>query len=59
MARDIICLKETYIQYNQLNTLGNGGKIVIVNNMETPLDSHAYLKYQKLEEVFSYISENI
>jgi NAD-dependent deacetylase len=42
-----------------LYTLRNRGEIVIVNDMNTPLDSHAFLKYSSLEEVFSYISENI
>ena len=40
-------------------TVNSGGTIVIVNNMETPLDSYASLKYKDLEEVFSYISENL
>ena len=40
-------------------TIRNGGRLVIVNNMETPLDSHADLRYQDLEAVFKYLSENI
>lgn len=40
-------------------TVRNGGKLVIVNNMETPLDSHAYLRYQDLTDVFTFISESI
>ena len=33
-------------------TLSNGGEIVIVNNMPTPLDSRAALHYDDLEAVF-------
>jgi len=33
-------------------TLRNGGKIVIVNNMPTPLDNRAMLKFDDLGEVF-------
>jgi NAD-dependent deacetylase len=39
-----------------LYTLRNGGKIVIVNNMETPLDSRAALLFHDLEEVFGYLA---
>ena len=41
-----------------LYTLRNGGKIIIVNNMKTPLDEYAALKYSNLEEVFRFLSEN-
>ena len=37
-------------------TLRRGGMIVIINNMETPLDSHAILRFNDLETVFSGIS---
>ena len=40
-------------------TVRSGGELVIVNNMETPLDRYASLLYTDLEEVFQYISENI
>jgi NAD-dependent deacetylase len=33
-------------------TLSHGGEIVIVNNMPTPLDIHAVLHFDDLEEVF-------
>ena len=42
-----------------LYTLRSGGEIIIVNNMETPLDSYAALRYRELEDVFRYISANI
>ena len=42
-----------------LYTARNGGKLVIVNNMETPLDYMAAAKYDDLEKVFTYISENL
>ena len=34
-------------------TLRSGGNIVIVNNMETPLDRHAVLRFKDLEQVFT------
>lgn len=40
-------------------TLDNGGKIIIINDMETPLDSNACLRYSDLEECFNYIAENL
>ncbi|MBQ6904979.1 MAG: NAD-dependent deacetylase, partial [Spirochaetia bacterium] len=42
-----------------LYTVRNGGKLVIINNMETPLDYMAAEKYSDLESVFSYIHENL
>lgn len=39
-----------------LYTLDNHGKLVIVNDMETPLDRYAELKYENLEESFSAIA---
>ncbi len=42
-----------------LYTTRNGGKLVIVNNMETPLDYMAVAKYDDLEKVFTYISEHL
>ena len=38
-------------------TLSQGGEIVIVNNMPTPLDSRAVLHYDDLGEVFEGLSE--
>jgi NAD-dependent deacetylase len=37
-------------------TRNNGGKIVIVNNMATPLDSYAALHFDDLSEVFEGLS---
>ncbi|AEF83585.1 NAD-dependent deacetylase [Treponema primitia ZAS-2] len=37
-------------------TLRSGGKLVIVNNMETPMDSHAVLKFEDLGEVFEVLA---
>ena len=39
--------------------LRNGGKLVIVNNMDTPLDGRAELTYSDLLEVFSFIHEHL
>jgi NAD-dependent deacetylase len=38
-------------------TLRSGGKLVIVNNMETPLDDQAELCFSDLNEVFTYIRD--
>jgi len=38
-----------------LYTIQNGGKLVIVNNMETPLDEYAELLYSDLGAVFSFL----
>ena len=38
-------------------TLSNGGEIVIVNNMSTPLDSSASLRFEDLGEVFEGLAE--
>ena len=40
-------------------TLSNGGEIVIVNNMPTPMDSRATLCFDDLEEVFTGLKEMI
>ena len=40
-------------------TLQMGGDIVIVNNMETPLDRYALLHYDDLGEVFSGLQEKL
>lgn len=40
-------------------TVKNGGKMVIVNNMATPLDYMAVKRYEDLDVVFKYISENL
>lgn len=42
-----------------LYTLQRGGKLVIVNNMETPLDEAAFLRFDDLEEVFSFIEKKL
>ncbi len=42
-----------------LYTLRKGGKVVIINNMDTPFDDRASLRYTELGEVFRYISGNI
>jgi NAD-dependent deacetylase len=38
------------------HTLRNGGKMVIVNNMPTPLDSQAFMHFDDLGEVFEGIT---
>ncbi|MCL2721001.1 MAG: NAD-dependent deacetylase [Treponema sp.] len=38
-------------------TLRNGGRIVIVNNMATPLDNRAYMHFDDLEKVFEGLKE--
>ncbi|GHV89081.1 NAD-dependent protein deacetylase [Spirochaetia bacterium] len=40
-------------------TLRAGGQIVIVNNMATPLDSHAVLKFEDLETVFTELADRL
>jgi len=40
-----------------LYTLENDGKLVIVNNMPTPLDRYAHLRYNDLQDVFQYIEK--
>ncbi len=42
-----------------LYTLDNGGKLVIVNNMPTPLDRYAHLRYDDLEDVFHHIEKEL
>ena len=37
-------------------TLDNGGKLVIVNQMPTPLDDYAVLRFNDLESVFKKIA---
>jgi NAD-dependent deacetylase len=37
--------------------LSTGGEIVIVNDMPTPLDSKASLKFSSLEEVFNELNK--
>lgn len=39
-----------------LYSLKGGGKLVIVNNMATPLDEYAYLKYDELGDFFNHLS---
>ncbi|MBP1908368.1 SIR2 family NAD-dependent protein deacylase [Methanolobus bombayensis] len=39
-----------------LYSLKRGGKLVIVNNMPTPLDGYAYLKYDELGDFFNHLS---
>ena len=38
-------------------TLRAGGQVVIVNNMPTPLDSRALMRFEELEEVFTGLEE--
>ncbi len=40
-----------------LYCLDSGGKLIIVNNMETPLDEYAELKYADIEDFCNYIKE--
>ncbi|MDY0388187.1 MAG: NAD-dependent protein deacylase [Methanolobus sp.] len=40
-------------------SLKSGGKLVIVNNMATPLDEYAHLKYDELGDVFNYLANQI
>lgn len=40
-----------------LYTLRNGGKLVIINNMPTPLDACAEKRYDSLEECFELLSK--
>jgi len=42
-----------------MNTVNSGGRLVIINNMPTPLDDYACLLFPDLEEVFSYIGKEI
>jgi NAD-dependent deacetylase len=56
-AADLILVLGTSLTVNPaaslpLHTLRNGGKMVIVNNMPTPLDSQADLRFEDLGEVF-------
>jgi NAD-dependent deacetylase len=37
-------------------TLRNGGKMVIVNNLPTPLDSQVFMHFEDLGEVFEGIA---
>jgi NAD-dependent deacetylase len=39
------------------HTLRHGGRIVIVNNMPTPLDNQAFLKFDDLEKTFEGLKE--
>ena len=39
--------------------LRNKAHLVIINNMATPLDSSASLKYRNLETVFEYLNKNL
>ncbi|MDR2110891.1 MAG: NAD-dependent deacetylase [Spirochaetaceae bacterium] len=40
-------------------TLRSGGRIIIINNMETPLDRNAVLRFDDLGEVFKELAEKI
>jgi NAD-dependent deacetylase len=56
-AADLILVLGTSLTVNPaaglpLYTLRNGGKMVIVNNMPTPLDSRADMRFKDLGEVF-------
>ncbi|WP_321428478.1 NAD-dependent protein deacylase [uncultured Methanolobus sp.] len=39
-----------------LYSLKRGGTLIIVNNMPTPLDEYAYLKYDELGDFFNHLS---
>jgi NAD-dependent deacetylase len=59
-AADLILVLGTSLTVNPaaslpLYTLRNGGKLVIVNNMPTPLDSQAFMHFDDLGEVFEGI----
>jgi len=41
-----------------LYSIRNRGKLVIINDMSTPLDGYACLKYDDLEDVFGYIEHH-
>jgi NAD-dependent deacetylase len=41
-----------------LYTLDNGGRLVIINDMETPLDRYAVLRYHDLKETFDWLAAN-
>jgi NAD-dependent deacetylase len=56
-AADLILVLGTSLTVNPaagipLYTLRNGGKMVIVNNLPTPLDSQADMRFEDLGEVF-------
>lgn len=59
----MIVLGSTLVVYPAASFPGysvrNGGKLVIVNDMDTPLDYLAALRFRDLETVFNYIKENI
>ena len=42
-----------------LYSLRNGGKLVIVNDMPTPLDGRASLRYQDIDGVCDYLGEHL
>jgi NAD-dependent deacetylase len=42
-----------------LNAIKHGCRLVIINNMPTPLDEYAYLRYPDLEKVFRYLEKEI
>jgi NAD-dependent deacetylase len=61
-AADLMLILGTSLTVNPaaslpLHTLRRGGRIVIVNNMPTPLDSHASMGFTDLGEVFEGIAE--
>jgi NAD-dependent deacetylase len=45
--------------YMPEHTLRNGGEIVIVNNMPTPLDDHALMHFDDLAEVFEGLAGSL
>jgi NAD-dependent deacetylase len=56
-AADLMLVLGTSLTVNPaaslpLHTLRRGGRIVIVNNMPTPLDSRAFMRFEDLGEVF-------
>lgn len=40
-------------------TLDCGGQLIIINDMETPLDRYATLRYDSLERVFEYLRQKL
>jgi NAD-dependent deacetylase len=61
-AADLILILGTSLTVNPAASLPNytlqrGGRIVIVNNMPTPLDSRAFMRFEDLGEVFQGIRE--
>jgi NAD-dependent deacetylase len=61
-AADLMLVLGTSLQVNPAASLPNytlqrGGRIVVVNNMPTPLDSRAFMHFDDLGEVFEEITK--